>query len=118
MIFGKGESRRTFRTSNEDLPKSAKIAAFWQGSYYSCLAYHKIMCLVILIPPLARLRKNLKAHRYFRELKRFLPFSDPSKAGQGERLRMTRMASFYCGKTRRTEIENVPCHSDLASCAA
>ena len=31
---------------------------------------------------------------------------------------MTRMASFYCGKTQRTEIENVPCHSDPASCAA
>ena len=31
---------------------------------------------------------------------------------------MTRMAPFYCGKTRRTEIENVPCHSDPASCAA
>ena len=40
------------------------------------------MCLVILILPLARLMKNLKAHSYFRELKRFLPFSDPSKAGQ------------------------------------
>ena len=28
------------------------------------------------------------------------------------------MAPFYCGKRRRTEIENVPCHSDPASCAA
>ena len=71
-----------------------------------------------LILPLARLMKNLKAHSYFRGLKRFLPFSDPSEDGQGGRLRMTRMASFYCGKTRRTEIENVPCHSDPASCAA
>ena len=42
MIFGKGESRRTYRTSNENLPKSAEIAAFWQGSYYSCLAYDKL----------------------------------------------------------------------------
>ena len=42
MIFGKGESRRTYRTSNENLPKSAKIAAFWQDSYYSCLAYDKL----------------------------------------------------------------------------
>ena len=39
MIFGKGERRRTKRTSNENLPKSAEIAAFWQGSYYSRLAY-------------------------------------------------------------------------------
>ncbi len=39
MIFGKGERRRTERTSNENLPKSAEIAAFWQGSYYSCLAW-------------------------------------------------------------------------------
>ena len=31
---------------------------------------------------------------------------------------MTRMAPFYCGKTQRTKIENVPCHSDPASCAA
>ena len=31
---------------------------------------------------------------------------------------MTRMAPFYYGKTQRTEIENVPCHSDPASCAA
>ena len=38
MIFGKGERRRTRRTSNENLTKSAKIAAFWQGSYYSWLA--------------------------------------------------------------------------------
>ena len=28
------------------------------------------------------------------------------------------MAPFYYGKTQRTEIENVPCHSDPASCAA
>ena len=63
------------------------------------------MCLVILIPPLARLMKNLKAHDYLRELKRFLPFSDPSQAGQGVGLRMTGMAPFYCDKTRRTEIE-------------
>ncbi len=27
------------RTSNENLPKSTGIAAFWQSSYYSCLAY-------------------------------------------------------------------------------
>ena len=40
------------------------------------------MCLVILILPLARLMKNLKAHGYFRELKRFLPFSDLSEDGQ------------------------------------
>ena len=39
MIFGKGKCRRTIRTSNENLPKNAEIAAFWQGSYYSCLAY-------------------------------------------------------------------------------
>ncbi len=39
MIFGKGERRRTRRTSNENLPKSAKIAAFWQGTFYSCLAW-------------------------------------------------------------------------------
>ena len=39
MIFGKGECRRTGRTSNENLTKSAKIAAFWQGSFYSWLAY-------------------------------------------------------------------------------
>ena len=38
MIFGKGECRRTRRTSNENLTKSAKIAAFWQGSFYSGLA--------------------------------------------------------------------------------
>ena len=38
MIFGKGECRRTRRTSNENLTKSAKIATFWQGSFYSCLA--------------------------------------------------------------------------------
>ena len=38
MIFGKGECRRTRRTSNENLTKSAKIAAFWQGSFYSWLA--------------------------------------------------------------------------------
>ena len=38
MIFGKGERRRTGRTSNENLTKSAKIAAFWQGSFYSWLA--------------------------------------------------------------------------------
>ena len=38
MIFGKGERRRTRRTSNENLTKSAKIAAFWQGSFYSWLA--------------------------------------------------------------------------------
>ena len=37
------------------------------------------MCLVILILPLARLMKNLKAHDYLRELKRSLPFSDPSQ---------------------------------------
>ena len=41
MIFGKGERRRTERTSNENLPKSAEIAAFWQGSYYSCPAYSR-----------------------------------------------------------------------------
>ena len=38
MIFGKGECRRTRRTSNENLTKSAKMAAFWQGSFYSWLA--------------------------------------------------------------------------------
>ena len=42
MIFGKGERRRTERTSNENLPKSAEIAAFWQGSYYSRLAYSEV----------------------------------------------------------------------------
>ena len=81
-IFGKGEYRLSSRTSNENLPKSAEITVFWQGSYYSCPAYHKTMCLVILILPPARLMKNLKAHSYFRKLKRFLPFSDPSKARQ------------------------------------
>ena len=40
------------------------------------------MCPVILILPLARLMKNLKTHGYLRELKRFLPFLDPSEAGQ------------------------------------
>ena len=39
MIFGEGERRRTIRTSSENLTKSAEIAAFWQGSFYSCLAY-------------------------------------------------------------------------------
>ena len=39
MIFGKGERRRTRRTSNENLTKSAKTAAFWQDSFYSRLAY-------------------------------------------------------------------------------
>ena len=39
MIFGKGECRCTGRTSNENLTKSAKMAAFWQGSFYSWLAY-------------------------------------------------------------------------------
>ena len=38
MIFGKGECRCTGRTSNENLTKSAKMAAFWQGSFYSGLA--------------------------------------------------------------------------------
>ena len=38
MIFGKGECRHTRRTSNENLTKSAKISAFWQGSFYSWLA--------------------------------------------------------------------------------
>ena len=33
MIFGKGERRRTIRTSSENLTKSAEIAAFWQGSF-------------------------------------------------------------------------------------
>ena len=42
MIFGKDECRRTGRTSNEDLPKSAKIAAFWQGLFNSCPAYKKL----------------------------------------------------------------------------
>ena len=32
---------RTYRTSNENLPKSAEITVFWQGSYYSCLAYSR-----------------------------------------------------------------------------
>ena len=40
MIFGKGERRRTIRTSSENLTKSAEIAAFWQGSFYSWLAYN------------------------------------------------------------------------------
>ena len=53
------------------------------------------MCLVIPILPLARLMKNLKAHIYFRGIKRFLPFSDPSEGGQGGRLRMTRHI-LYC----------------------
>ena len=30
MIFGKGERRRTIRTSSENLTKSAEIAAFWR----------------------------------------------------------------------------------------
>jgi len=38
MIFGEGERRRTIRTSSENLTKSTEIAAFWQGSFYSCLA--------------------------------------------------------------------------------
>ena len=46
MIFGKGECRRTRRTSNENLTKSAKIAAFWQGSFYSCLAFQKIILTI------------------------------------------------------------------------
>ncbi len=45
MIFGKGECRRTRRTSNENLTKSAKIAAFWQGSFYSWLAYRIVHTL-------------------------------------------------------------------------
>ena len=81
---------------------------------YSCPACHQTMCLVILILPLARLRKNLKAHRYFRKFKRFLPFSDPSEDGQRGRLRMTRMAPFYCGKTRRTEINKLDVRSTYA----
>ena len=40
------------------------------------------MCLVILILSLAWLMKDLKAYGYFREFERFLPFSDPSGAGQ------------------------------------
>ena len=40
MIFGKGERRRTIRTSSENLTKSAEIAAFWQGLFYSWLAYN------------------------------------------------------------------------------
>ena len=39
MIFGEGERRRTIRTSSENLTKSTEIAAFWQGSFYSCLAW-------------------------------------------------------------------------------
>ena len=39
MIFGKGERRRTICTSSENLTKSAEIAAFWQDSFYSGLAY-------------------------------------------------------------------------------
>ena len=42
MIFGKGERRRTKRTSNENLLKSTEIAAFWQGSYYFCLVYFTV----------------------------------------------------------------------------
>ena len=38
MIFGKGERRCTCRTSSENLTKSAGIAAFWQGLFYSWLA--------------------------------------------------------------------------------
>ncbi len=41
MIYGKGKRRRTERTSNENLPKNAEIAALWQGSYYSCPASDK-----------------------------------------------------------------------------
>ena len=41
MIFGKGERRRTICTSSENLTKSTEIAAFWQGSFYSWLAYQK-----------------------------------------------------------------------------
>ena len=80
------------------------------------------MCLVILILPLARLMKNLKAHIYFRRIKRFLPFSDPSEGGQWGRLRMTRTAPFYCGKTRRTKIKKLDvrstmCYSKLNICS-
>ncbi len=39
MIFGEGERRRTIRTSSENSTKSTEIAAFWQGSFYSCLAW-------------------------------------------------------------------------------
>ena len=41
MVFGKGERRCTCRTSSENLTKNAEIAAFWQGSFYSCLAYYQ-----------------------------------------------------------------------------
>ena len=41
MIFGEGERRRTIRTSSENSTKSTEIAAFWQGSFYSCLAWEK-----------------------------------------------------------------------------
>ena len=41
MIFGEGERRRTICTSSENSTKSTKIAAFWQGSFYSCLAWRR-----------------------------------------------------------------------------
>ena len=47
------------------------------------VSFYETMCLVILILPLARLMKNLKAHGYFNELKHFLSFSDSSQGGQG-----------------------------------
>ncbi len=62
MIFGKGERRRTKRTSNENLLKSTEIAAFWQGSYYSRLAWLRVV--VIKIRP----RFAIIAKRGFRTL--------------------------------------------------
>ena len=47
------------------------------------------MCLVILIPPLARLMKNLKARGYLRKI-----------------------------TPARHTLTHVPCHSDPASCVA
>ena len=69
MIFGKGERRRTERTSNENLTKSAEIAAFWQGSYYSCLAYSAVThpsvnsSVALRAPPSLQREGKSKRHR-------------------------------------------------------
>ncbi len=43
MTFGKGERRRTKRTSNENLPKSTEIAAF--GKVRIILVWHAIFTI-------------------------------------------------------------------------
>ena len=60
------------------------------------------MCLVILILPLARVMKNLKAHSYFREFNRFLPFSIAIPAR-----RANRVTRNLCVQTK--ENKNVHC---------